>query len=96
MERHFGVDALNCVTEGVSTVFHNVYSEYAVLRLIGVSGLSLYKTAANAAVKINSYPTEQPKWVYLWIRIWGLKLNYFGKSGLFFKTFDEDRLKKYN
>lgn len=29
--------------------------EYAVLRLIGMSGLRLYKTAANEAVKISSY-----------------------------------------
>ena len=33
--------------------------EYAVLRLIGMSGLRLYKTAANAAVKINSFPHDQ-------------------------------------
>ena len=31
------------------------YLEYAVLRLIGMSGLRLYKTAANEAVKISSY-----------------------------------------
>lgn len=33
--------------------------EYAVLRLIGMSGLRLYKTAANAAVKINSFPHDR-------------------------------------
>jgi len=33
--------------------------EYAVLRLLGMSGLKLYRTAANAAVRIQSYPDNQ-------------------------------------
>ena len=32
--------------------------EYAVLRLLGVSGLQLYKNAASAAVRIKSYNDE--------------------------------------
>ena len=40
---------------GLPIRVNRYYLEYAVLRLIGMSGLRLYKTAANEAVKISSY-----------------------------------------
>lgn len=43
----------------MSICMNYLFSEYAVLRLLGMSGLKLYKTAANAAVRIQSYPDNQ-------------------------------------
>lgn len=57
-EKHASLDKHLTLIQS-SAVIICLLIEYAVLRLIGMSGLRLYKTAANAAVKINSYPHDQ-------------------------------------
>jgi len=57
-EKHAALDKHRTLIQS-SAVIICLLIEYAVLRLIGMSGLRLYKTAANAAVKINSFPHDQ-------------------------------------
>lgn len=57
-EKHVALDKHSTLIKS-SAVIICLLIEYAVLRLIGMSGLRLYRTAANAAVKIKSYPLPE-------------------------------------
>jgi len=58
VEKHDALEKHRTLIQS-SAVIVCLLIEYAVLRLLGMSGMKLYRTAASAAVRIQSYPGNE-------------------------------------